>query len=102
MRVPYEGIVSKRLGSPLPMPAWGPATETGFPRVSRGGGLYSTGRARCHQSSGRRSLNVGRRPGLCAHALYTARVKLGHPGNVRCMTDLPPKAEVALRPRYVA
>ena len=29
-------------------------------------------------------------------------VRLGHPGDVRCMTDLPPKAEVDLRSCYVA
>jgi hypothetical protein len=28
--------------------------------------------------------------------------KLGHPGDVRCMTDLPPKADVHPRGCYVA
>src|SRR6266404_8363404 len=33
---------------------------------------------------------------------YTVWVKLGHPGDVRCMTVLPPKAEVHPRCCYVA
>jgi hypothetical protein len=35
-------------------------------------------------------------------SFYTARVKLGRRADVRCMTALPPKAEVHPRSCYVA